>query len=368
MNESPLPMNLPKPEKSHQEKALWYREVLSIDPASRIFLPYARLLMEHGRSCEAMDILRSGLAKHPEFLEARLFFIDVLCSLGEEKAAALEAAPLIEALSHCSSLWKVWSMRSDIRADQAAMLLFFGTTFKEGGPSMLDVFRAGISSLSMGNAAADAMAKNKQDAALPPQDEKQHPHETPQNPAHAAPAPQTVKDGACACPNAGQAAPSPHAPCFVMSENTPWYSLDSVPDDDDVMDDGDVDDGESAKPAPVISPAMQNLFPPEMQAEKTRLREQDYSSALSAQSPLEGKSSLCTRSMACILEEQGAMAEAAGIYRELLKNSASDEERAELKAKLDSLRQREEIASPASSGIINMLETLAVRLENKSRA
>ena len=42
-------MNSPLTENSRPEKALWYQEVLSLDPASRIFLPYARLLVENGR-------------------------------------------------------------------------------------------------------------------------------------------------------------------------------------------------------------------------------------------------------------------------------------------------------------------------------
>lgn len=75
--------------------------------------------------------------------------------------------------------------------------------------------------------------------------------------------------------------------------------------------------------------------------------------------------------MAHILEEQGATDEAADIYRELLEVSSSPEERAELNAKLDSLMQGTDTAvpgQPPTSGIMDMLETLAVRLENKSRA
>ena len=121
-------MNPPLSEHSRPEKALWYQEVLSLDPASRIFLPYARLLAEHGRRTEALDILRAGLARHPEYLEARLFFIDLLRDSGEENAAALEAAPLIESLSRCSALWDIWSRRPGVRPDVAAMLLFFGAT------------------------------------------------------------------------------------------------------------------------------------------------------------------------------------------------------------------------------------------------
>ena len=142
-----------------------------------------------------------------------------------------------------------------------------------------------------------------------------------------------------------------------------------MPDDDDVFD--EESDG-TAAPAPALSPAIQELFFPEPPAEEARKDGLDDPAAHAVpRSSLEGKSSLCTRSMARILEEQGAMVEAADIYRELLESSASPEERAELNAKLDSLRQSTEnpvAAEPASSGILDMLETLAVRLENKSRA
>lgn len=358
-------MNPPLPENARPEKALWYQEVLSLDPASRIFLPYARLLVEHGRRTEALDILRAGLARHPEFLEARLFFIDLLYASGEENAAALEAAPLIEALSQCPSLWKVWSRSPGVRPDQASMLLFFGATFREGGPNMADVFRAGLSALGM-EVSAQSSPKEQAEESAPPAREKE---ETPPPlAADAAPAPQAQKEPV----SASSAAPSsaaPAAPCFVMSEDTPWYSLDSVPDDDDVFDD---EDGQTAAPAPALSPALQELFFPETAAEEARNDGQDDPAAHAVpRSSLEGKSSLCTRSMARILEEQGAMVEAADIYRELLESSASPEERAELNAKLDSLRQSTEspvAAEPASSGILDMLETLAVRLENKSRA
>lgn len=361
-------MNPPLPENSRPEKALWYQEVLSLDPASRIFLPYARLLVEHGRRTEALDILRAGLARHPEFLEARLFFIDLLHASGEENAAALEAAPLIEALSQCPSLWKVWSRSPGVRPDQASLLLFFGTTFKEGGPSMADVFRAGLSALGMDVSAQDAPKEHAEKNALPAREKE----ETPPLPADAAPAPHVTEVNAPAPHVTEENAPvppAPAAPCFVMSEDTPWYSLDSVPDDDDVFD--EESDG-TAAPAPALSPAIQELFFPEPPAEEARKDGLgDPAAHAVPRSSLEGKSSLCTRSMARILEEQGAMVEAADIYRELLESSASPEERAELNAKLDSLRQSTEnpvAAEPASSGILDMLETLAVRLENKSRA
>ena len=129
-------MNSPLAEHESPEKALWYQEVLSLDPASRIFLPYARLLAESGRRMEAIEVLRAGLSRHPEFLDARLLLIEELHAAGQNAAAGLEAAGVIESLSQCSALWDIWSRLPGVRPDQAAMLRFFGATFKKDGPTL----------------------------------------------------------------------------------------------------------------------------------------------------------------------------------------------------------------------------------------
>ena len=41
-----------------REKINWYREVLELEPGSRVFLPFARLLVEQGCSDEAAAVLR----------------------------------------------------------------------------------------------------------------------------------------------------------------------------------------------------------------------------------------------------------------------------------------------------------------------
>ncbi|HIV67199.1 MAG TPA: hypothetical protein H9991_13195, partial [Candidatus Mailhella excrementigallinarum] len=43
-----------------REKINWYREVLELEPGSRVFLPFARLLVEQGCSDEAAAVLRRG--------------------------------------------------------------------------------------------------------------------------------------------------------------------------------------------------------------------------------------------------------------------------------------------------------------------
>ncbi len=381
MNEEHSSMNPVQAEPARPEKALWYQEVLSLDPASRIFLPYARLLAENGRRTEAVDILKAGLLRHPEFLEARLLLIDLLYASGQEKAAALEAASVLEPLSRCSSLWKIWSSMPGIRADQAAMLLFFGATFREGGPGLTEVFEAGMNALCGKEEHAPAAqtqegpvsfeeAPTEHEAAMPSAAEE------PAAPGTVQTAPAAAVAAAISAP-AGEAAPSGTNEAalpqrsFVMDENTPWYSLDFVPEDDDLPE--DEDDG----PAPLMPapPSVSELFFSEHPAPSVQTEGGQEASAPAAhpvpRSPLEGKSSLRTRSMAHILEEQGALDEAADIYRELLNECTCEEERAELSARLESLSQRADAPlpqQPAATGILDMLETLAVRLENKSRA
>lgn len=361
-------MNSPLTENSRPEKALWYQEVLSLDPASRIFLPYARLLAENGRRMEAIEVLRAGLSRHPEFLDARLLLIEQLHAAGQDAAAGLEAAGIIESLSRCSALWDIWSKLPGVRPDQAAMLHFFGATFRRGGPTLADVFEAGMKALR------EAEGTDSPE----PQDEPSSGDENNASARSAEEAPAPSESSAPEAAAASSASPSVAGPadagtsaaaprCFVMDENTPWYGLDSVPDDDDL------DDADENAPAPLPAPSVTDLFFAGSAAPSERHGQDEQVPAAHPvpRSVMEGKSSLCTRSMARILEEQGATGEAASIYRELLEVSSSPEERAELNAKLDSLMQGAENPAPeqpADSGLLNMLETLAVRLENKSRA
>lgn len=363
-------MNAVQAENSRPEKALWYQEVLSLDPASRIFLPYARLLSENGRRIEAIEILRAGLARHPEFLDARLMLIDLLHAAGQDAAAGQEASGIIESLSRCSALWEVWSKLPGMRADQSAMLLFFGATFRKDGPSLADVFEAGMRALresenTPGETENTSSASEEKAPISRADTGSSAPAEAPTPQSDVTPATLLQSEGT---PSA-EAESKDAGRCFVMDENTPWYSLDSVPDDDDISDD---DETESVPRTATLSPSVTELFFAERPESGSEGDDEHSPAARSVpRAPLEGKSSLCTRSMARILEEQGATVEAADIYRELLEVSSSPEEKAELNAKLDSLRQGTENpvpGQPAASGIMDMLETLAVRLENKSRA
>jgi tetratricopeptide (TPR) repeat protein len=318
----------------HQKNLHWYQEVLSLDPSSRIFLPYAQLLIEKKQYQTAIDVLTAGLEQHPDFLEARLMLIELLYQNGKEEQAYTEASGLIYLLSHASALWKIWSNAPDVSADQAALLLFLGSTFSNSSLDLTAVFKAGIQVLS-----ANPSPKNnvsREQSADPDCSDS------------------TTQD--CNATENTESMTST-SPLFVMDDSMPWYSLDSVPEDEsedevDLLADREV----SSKLYDGIE------FHPKQDA---------VDQSKEVISNTEGKSSLCTRSMAQILEEQGVTGEAANIYRELLENSSSPEEHAELNAKLDKLMQGSETMLPQASetsGLINILETLAVRLEHKSRA
>lgn len=329
------------------EKALWYQEVLALDPHSRIFLPYARLLAELGRPDDAIDVLKTGLARHPEFLEARLLLIDLLHSAGMDTAAGLEASGIIELLAQSSALWEIWSRQPGLRADQAAMLLFFGSSLKHHGISLAEVFEAGIQALSGEPRLPKAQPSSPSAPHIPTVPEQ------PDTPASTDAGTPSETEGS---------APADTSPAFVMDDSVQWYSLDSVPDDDDIYDD--------EEPAPGLSNAMalmasfQNATQPSPENNAVPRAPRTVPRTAS-----EGKCSLCTRSMADVLEEQGAVAEAADIYRELLEHCSSLEERAELQASLERLQLQNDTAQTETpSGLFDMLEELAARLENKSRA
>lgn len=303
---------------SFADKSSLYREVLAIDPASRIFLPYARMLAAEGLHEEAAEVLAKGLAECPEFLEARLFLIEVLAFLGRDSAASVEASGIIEALSASPSFWKVWSRFPGVRADQASMLLFLSACMNSGTPlSLADVVEAGIRSVS------------SSPAEMPSRMDKRISQSSASSPV---PAPASETQAASAVSGTES---SPAAPSQREEPLMPWYALDEVPDDDDLPDDE--------------PPAGSGEFPPP------------------ASVPA-GKTSLRTRTMAMLLEEQGAPDEAAGIYRELLSASSSPEERAELAARIENLAQDASVQAAPQPQLVSILEKLAERLETRSRA
>jgi len=86
----------------------WYREVLELEPGSKVFFPLARLLAEDGQTQDALSTLRLGLERHPEFMEARLYLIELLYKNGQMVDCDSQVGQLTRLFSQYPGFWEAW--------------------------------------------------------------------------------------------------------------------------------------------------------------------------------------------------------------------------------------------------------------------
>lgn len=135
------------------EKIEWYQEVLELEPNSKVFFPLARLLVEASRQEEAALVLERGLERHGEFLEARLFLIEILHTIGRRDACARQIDKLSQMLSSYAGFWQAWATwLSETRgaADAASALRFLAANLAYGPLTLRDVIDRGVESLMAG--------------------------------------------------------------------------------------------------------------------------------------------------------------------------------------------------------------------------
>ena len=56
------------------DRIKFYEEILKEDPSSKLFFPLARLYFDKKEEEKCISLLKAGIEKHPDHLEARLFF------------------------------------------------------------------------------------------------------------------------------------------------------------------------------------------------------------------------------------------------------------------------------------------------------
>ncbi|MDE7371451.1 MAG: tetratricopeptide repeat-containing protein [Desulfovibrio sp.] len=137
------------------EKIEWYKEVLELEPNSKVFFPLARLLADAGRDDEAIAALEHGLERHSEFLEARLFLIELLYRTGRQDACARQIQRLSAMFSAYAGFWQAWAAclsEVDGEADTATVLRFLAAHFVHGPLSLHEVLNRGLDSLEQGGA------------------------------------------------------------------------------------------------------------------------------------------------------------------------------------------------------------------------
>ncbi|MBD5417161.1 MAG: hypothetical protein HDR50_05790 [Desulfovibrio sp.] len=311
------------------EKIEWYKEVLELEPNSKVFFPLARLLADAGRDDEAIAALEHGLERHSEFLEARLFLIELLYRTGRQDACARQIERLSAMFSAYAGFWQAWAAclsEVDGEADTATVLRFLAAHFVHGPLSLHEVLNRGLDSLEQGRApraAAPAREPVKPAAAAP---------EASPAPV-AAPAEEIVEERVEAAPAPGEVALEETA-AAPLWEEAPADATSALPADGAHSE----DDGEE-------------------------------------------HFSLRTRSMAEVLAEQGDIRGALDIYNELAAAATLPEECADLQHRIATLTARlghqaeapqppappEEENGRSTDRLISMLEALAERVEARAR-
>lgn len=146
-------------------KIEWYKEVLELEPSSKVFFPLARLLVEDNQLDEALRLLRTGLALHPDFFEARLLLIDVLHACGDIKARDAEAEFFTTLFASYPRFWEAWesSLSSDnYRHDVALAMRFVAASNQQKGLSLSSVFAKGLQALEQEKGASFAQTTEQQ--------------------------------------------------------------------------------------------------------------------------------------------------------------------------------------------------------------
>jgi tetratricopeptide (TPR) repeat protein len=284
------------------DKIELYQEVLTWEPNSKVFFPLARLLVENGRAPEALTVLREGLARNPDFLEARLLLIELLDRAGAGDEATRAVSPLAEVFGRYPGFWQAWAL--SLPPDQADFSVALGLAGAHLAGTPLNwsrIIEEGFKSL---------FGRTRTESPEP---------------------------SVLAAPQAPQAA----APSAAPSVAPPVTSLAAHPD---------------------LDLDLESPLPPSQKPEGAGIR---------------------TRTMADLLASQGDFPGAADIYRELQDQAATDQERAEITARLAELHARMESEDPpaaprepsAGAGeggfpsknkLIKTLERLAARLEARA--
>ncbi|THB63103.1 MAG: tetratricopeptide repeat-containing protein [Desulfovibrio sp.] len=321
-------------------KIEWYREVLELEPSSRVFFPLAKLLVEADRLADALTVLRQGLERHPDHFEAMLLLVEVLGGLERREELGREVRGLAKKMSAYPTFWQSWASalaEETEDGDSALALSFLSAKLQGVDITWSDVINQGLKALSEAEGGF----------VVPPRPE----HDAVAGTLSGLPGSEELE-------SLPRVVPSP--------ADTPEPTADSRPQGKVV----ELVETPAAKPEQDISPV-------------GRLDSQDE----------EGKEetySYRTRTMADLLAEQGDTDGALDIYREILARSEDSEERKELQGVIARM------TSPPSSGqdpaeaaessetadveeapagpkallgkkkLINTLESLAQRLEMRA--
>lgn len=133
-----------------KQKIEWYREVLEIEPNSKIFFPLSRMLAKDGRAEEAIAVLRQGVGRHPDHIEARLFLVELLYGANRAVELQQEVAVLSDMFKNYPGFWRAWGERlfDENESRDAGLAAIFLAAFLQNMPvSWAGVIEHGLKSL-----------------------------------------------------------------------------------------------------------------------------------------------------------------------------------------------------------------------------
>lgn len=158
-----------------KEKIDWYQEVLELEPSSKVFFPLARLLAESGQLEKAVLTLRQGLERHPEFMEARLYFVDLLFRTGQTELCQRQVRQIAPLLAKYAGFWNAWGhtlSNTDEDSDASLAASFLAASFQHSGLTLAQVMERGLRELAKDSRAvtlgAVASAHSAHNAAAHP--------------------------------------------------------------------------------------------------------------------------------------------------------------------------------------------------------
>lgn len=302
------------------QKIEWYREVLDLEPGSRVFFPLAKLLAEDDQIHDAIITLRQGVLRHPDHVEARLFLVELLSRHETSGDISNEVERLGALFAKYPGFWSAWSMelgKNPAMQDAALAIKFFSAALQGKTVTWASIIEYGLRSL----------------LAVP--------GELPVVAEHAVP---SVPEGAVESFDRGTAFDG-QEPRDEPAEEP--YQAEA---DEDVLEEEDFSQADESND----------------DYEDDDINEEAFS--------------LRTRSMAEVLAEQGDISGALEIYNELIAN-APGEEKASLESRAEELSRRLSASGPVKSEgpgavenqekdgnrIIGIFEALAERLEARSR-
>lgn len=132
------------------EKIAWYKEILELEPSSKIFFPLARLLQRDGHTDYAIEVLRTGLGHHKDFFEARLMLIELLHQTGSSKSCDAEVRTLLTSFDDYPQFWSAWGacLRHDeAQNDVSLAMRFIAASQKHSNISFASIIDKGLQSL-----------------------------------------------------------------------------------------------------------------------------------------------------------------------------------------------------------------------------